>query len=276
MVTDTFSTIFKNGSTIYFYSSIFFPTEIKTDVFILYSFVRTADNFVDAIPQQKKEFYKFREDYELALKGGNVDDEIIHAFISLMKRKQFDKKWVDAFLDAMEQDLSKKTYKTLKETEKYMYGSAEVIGLFMAKIMNLPTASFTSARYLGKAMQLINFIRDVEEDNQLGRTYLPVDEMRSLGLKGVRNKDAVANPEAFSQFITQQITLYHQWQNEAEKGYHFIPHRFLIPIRTASDMYAYTASQIQKNPFIVYNRKVKPNKFRILATGIKNSFAMYG
>lgn len=276
MVTDTFTTIFKNGSTTYFYSSIFFPKEIKTDVFILYSFVRTADNFVDAIPQQKKEFYKFREDYELALKGGNVDDEIIHAFISLMKRKQFDKKWVDAFLDAMEQDLSKKTYKTLKETEKYMYGSAEVIGLFMAKIMNLPTASFTSARYLGKAMQLINFIRDVEEDNQLGRTYLPVDEMRSLGLKGVRNKDAVANPEAFSQFITQQITLYHQWQNEAEKGYHFIPHRFLIPIRTASDMYAYTASQIQKNPFIVYKRKVKPNKFRILATGIKNSFAMYG
>lgn len=276
MVTDTFTTIFKNGSTTYFYSSIFFPKEIKTDVFILYSFVRTADNFVDAIPQQKKEFYKFREDYELALKGGNVDDEIIDAFISLMKRKQFDKKWVDAFLDAMEQDLSKKTYKTLKETEKYMYGSAEVIGLFMAKIMNLPTASFTSARYLGKAMQLINFIRDVEEDNQLGRTYLPVDEMRSLGLKGVRNKDAVANPEAFSQFITQQITLYHQWQNEAEKGYHFIPHRFLIPIRTASDMYAYTASQIQKNPFIVYERKVKPNKFRILATGIKNSFAMYG
>lgn len=276
MVTDTFTTIFKNGSTTYFYSSIFFPKEIKTDVFILYSFVRTADNFVDAIPQQKKEFYKFREDYELALKGGNVDDEIIDAFISLMKRKQFDKKWVDAFLDAMEQDLSKKTYKTLKETEKYMYGSAEVIGLFMAKIMNLPTASFTSARYLGKAMQLINFIRDVEEDNQLGRTYLPVDEMRSLGLKGVRNKDAVANPEAFSQFITQQITLYHQWQNEAEKGYHFIPHRFLIPIRTASDMYAYTASQIQKNPFIVYKRKVKPNKFRILATGIKNSFAMYG
>lgn len=276
MVTDTFTTIFKNGSTTYFYSSIFFPKEIKTDVFILYSFVRTADNFVDAIPQQKKEFYKFREDYELALKGGNVDDEIIHAFISLMKRKQFDKKWVDAFLDAMEQDLSKKTYKTLKETEKYMYGSAEVIGLFMAKIMNLPTASFTSARYLGKAMQLINFIRDVEEDNQLGRTYLPVDEMHSLGLKGVRNKDAVANPEAFSQFITQQITLYHQWQNEAEKGYHFIPHRFLIPIRTASDMYAYTASQIQKNPFIVYERKVKPNKFRILATGIKNSFAMYG
>lgn len=276
MVTDTFTTIFKNGSTTYFYSSIFFPKEIKTDVFILYSFVRTADNFVDAIPQQKKEFYKFREQYELALKGKDVGDEIIHAFIALMKRKQFDKKWVDAFLDAMEQDLSKKTYTTLKETEKYMYGSAEVIGLFMAKIMNLPPASFTSARYLGKAMQLINFIRDVQEDNLLGRTYLPVNEMHALGLKGVRNKDAVANPEAFSQFITQQITRYHKWQKEAEKGYHFIPHRFLIPIRTASDMYAYTASQIQKNPLIVYERKVKPNKFQILATGIKNSFTMYG
>lgn len=267
----SFTNIFKSGSRTYFYSSFFFPKDVRDDVTILYAFVRTADDFVDAIPQQKKEFYAFAELYKKASHGGKVNNEIITAFIDLMNRKQIDPAWVDAFLSAMAQDLTKTIYNTIEETEEYMYGSAEVIGLMMAKIMNLPQESFAAAQKLGKAMQYINFIRDINEDIQLGRTYLPFKELKKTGLHSLHPKDTFEKREAFTDYILNQISRYEVWQAEAEKGFHYIPVRFRIPIKTASDMYKYTANQIKKDPLVVYRRKVKPSMYLIIGAGVKNS-----
>lgn len=265
-----FIDIFKRGSTTYFYSSLFFPPDVKNDVRILYAFVRTADNYVDNIPQDKKGFASFVQEYSAALKGKKINNPVIYEYARLAQRKQFDTEWTRAFLQSMEQDLRKKVYRTLGETEAYVYGSAEVIGLMMAAILNLPEESYPAARMLGKAMQYINFIRDIQEDIELGRTYLPADELQSSGLKMLNVQEAVKKPHQFSGFIRQQITHYENWQQQAEKGFHLIPRRYRSAIKTASDMYKYTASRIYRDPFIVFEKKVKPAKSRILLTGLKN------
>lgn len=273
METSTFAKIFKAGSRTYFYSSLFFPKAVRDDVFILYSFVRTADDFVDSIPQQKKAFLRFVSQYHAALQGTQVDNEIITEYVDLMHRKQFDPQWVEAFLKAMQQDLTKSVYKSIKETEEYMHGSAEVIGLMMAAIMDLPKESYPAARKLGKAMQFINFIRDIQEDITLGRMYLPFNELTKLGLKELSYKDAQQNPEAFQDFIEHQLNRYMKWQKEAEMGFYFIPSRYRIPIKTASDMYKFTAFEIRKNPFMIYKKKIKPSVYQIIGNGIRNSVA---
>jgi len=63
------------------------------------------------------------------------------------------------------------------------------------------------------------------------------------------------------------------WQREAEGGYRFIPYRYLLPIKTAADMYIWTAKQIERNPMVVYERQVKPPKLRIVLQALYNSFA---
>lgn len=263
--------IFKKGSKTYFYSSLFFPKSIREDIFILYSFVRKADDFVDIIPQQKKEFQLFKENYYKALKGEKTNDIIVSLFVDLIKRRKFSKLWVKYFFSAMELDLNKKNYKNLKEIEKYMVGSAEVIGLMMSNIMNLSRRSYYYACYLGKAMQYINFIRDIDEDLQLGRTYFPVKELKKYKLNSLSKHHTKKHPEHYKKFIKAQLDFYKKSQKIAEKGFKFIPRRYLIPIKTASDMYNWTAAQIEKDPFIVYKQKVKPSKVRILLTIIKNS-----
>ena len=152
---------FKKGSKTYFYSSIFFPAKAREEVFILYSFVRKTDDFVDAIPQQKTDFYNFCRKYREAIKGKNSGDIIIDSFISLSKKLGFESGWIDAFLISMEKDLTKKKYNDLEETLEYIYGSAEVIGLMMSKIMRLHPDSFLYAKMVGRSMQYINFIRDL-------------------------------------------------------------------------------------------------------------------
>ena len=267
--------VFKAGSTTYFNSSLFFPPAMRAEVFALYGFVRVADNFVDAIPQEAEAFRRFVARYRAAWAGTPADDAIIDDFVALARQLEFDPAWTDAFLASMEADLSKRFYRTEAEMLEYVYGSAEVIGLYMAKIMRLPAEAQFAAQRLGRAMQVINFIRDAAEDAGLGRRYLPLER------DGVRLLDvpddwlpsrewAQAHPAEWTAFLRGHLERYAAWQAEAEAGYRFIPRRPRTAVRTAGDMYNWTARRIAADPFVVFERQVKPKKGRILLQALWN------
>lgn len=259
--------IFRRGSRTYFFSSIAFPPALRDDVFALYAFVRTADDFVDQPPgrQDGTGFDRFRERYAAAAAGRTAGDPVIDAFVELAARRRFRADWVDAFFGAMAQDLTQTGYATVADTLAYVYGSAEVIGLMMAAIMELPEAAHRPARMLGRAMQYINFIRDIDEDRELGRTYLPAAELAAAGLRSLDPAEAQRRAPAFRRFVRGEIDRYLGWQRAADAGFHFIPRRPRVAIRTASDMYRWTAGRIRAEPLIVYRRKVRPSPARILA-----------
>ena len=270
----TIYTIFKKGSKTYFYSTIFFPKTVKKDVFTLYSFLRKADDYVDSIPQDAESFYAFKDRYIIAKNGKITGDVVIDSFVELANRKNFDDEWVHAFLNSMEMDIYKSTYQNMEELMNYLYGSSEVVGLFMAKIMDLPPESFKAARNLGRAMQYINFIRDISEDIELGRVYFPQDDLAEFGLENLEETHTTINSDNFKGFIRKQLETYKEWQNEAEKGFSFIPYRYLISIKTASDMYNWTASEIERDPFVVYKKKVKPSTSKIVFNVFSNSIGL--
>ncbi len=268
-----FIEIFRRGSRTYFNSSRFFPSEVRRDVFCLYAFVRTADDFVDRVPQDRAGFESFRETFE-ACRGGRVvsGGPIIDRFLETSERCAFEPGWVDGFLDSMRMDLIKHSYDDLGEILRYVYGSAEVIGLMMAAIMNLEEKAYPYARLLGRAMQYINFIRDIREDLGFGRTYIPASELKRHGFLKLSEEEAKRRPDDFRALIRDQISRYRIWQKAAEHGYPYIPRRCRIPIMTAADMYRWTAEQIATRPFAVFEGPVKPSRSRILRKAMKNLF----
>ncbi len=269
--------IFKNGSTTYYFSSKFFPRKVREDVADLYSFVRTADDYVDNKPEQTEKLIKLEEYYLASLKvksfdfrvkkNDSVDQRVVKNIIRVSRKYGFKDAWVESFIASMKHDISPKTYETLSDSLDYVYGSADVIGLMMAKIMGLPDEALKYAQMQGRAMQWINFVRDIKEDNSLGRCYFPVADLKKFGLASLDEKVALNNPDKFNKFIRFQIKRYYGWQKEANKGFKFIPRRLRIPLQTAVDMYAWTAEQIEKDPFIVFEKKVKPRKRDILRRG---------
>lgn len=265
--------IFKSGSKTYYYSSLFFPRGVRDDVSVFYAYVRTADNFVDSSPQDAAGFMKFRRDSEKALKSGSSNDPIIQGMVNLVKKHDIRSEWVLAFLDAMEADTKKSEYKTMKELEDYMYGSAEVIGLIMSRILKLPEESFEAARLQGRAMQLINFIRDIEEDNELKRQYLPTQDMKKYGLTNL-SKPVNRTRAKFDEFVRYQIQRYRHLQKEAEAGYKYIPKKYLVAIKTAADMYNWTADEIEKNPRVVFEKKVKPRPSYVIFSALRNVYRL--
>ncbi len=274
MINKTIYSLFKKGSKTYYYSTLFFPKNVKHDVFILYSFLRKADDYVDQIPQDADGFYQFLDRYYSAKEGEITNDVVVDSFAELAERKNFDDKWVNSFLSSMAMDITISTYKNMDELLKYLYGSSEVVGLFMARIMDLSEDSFHAARYLGRSMQYINFIRDIAEDFELGRTYFPQDDLEYFNLNNLGEQQAKMNPEGFKGLVRKQLNTYQKWQAKAEEGFQYIPHRYLMPIKTASDMYKWTAQQIEKDPFVVYQRKVKPSIPKIVSNVLYNSIQL--
>ena len=267
--------IFQRGSTTYYNSTKLFQKEIRKDVTTLYSFVRIADNYVDAVPQDIEGFTNFKNNYYDALNGKKMDNLVIRNFIELSQRMNIEQEWVDSFLESMEMDTVKSEYNNLEELNKYLYGSSEVIGLMMNRVMNLDERADESARYLGKAMQFINFIRDIDEDLDSNRTYFPKDTLSKFGLSGLTRGEARRKPKQFEAFIKSQIALYFKWQKKAEAGFEYIPKRMRVAVITASDMYAWTAMRINNDPFVVYSAQIKPTKYRVLLSGLKNLTRTY-
>lgn len=265
------ATIFRNASTTYYWSSLFFPASVRADVFKLYSFVRVADDFVDTVPQDEKSFYELKDVW---LGKRSAENPLIRQVVEninyLSEKYHFDPAWIEAFLESMEADIRPVPYKTLQDSLHYVYGSADVIGLMMAKILDLPESAMETAGRQGRAMQWINFIRDIDEDNGLGRCYFPREDLIKIGLSDLSCESAEANPKEYKKFIRLQIDRYKQWQQEAEAGYKYIPKRLRIPVRTAAAMYGWTAHEIAKDPFVVFEKKVKPSKFRVAFTALRN------
>ncbi len=269
MTSQQAASIFRRGSRTYFYSSLFFPAWARSDVVSLYAFVRTADDFVDRIPQDGAGLQEFVRQYRAAVAGAGVADPIIRDFVALARRCEFDPAWTDAFLESMQLDLSKRHYATMAELEHYMRGSAEVVGLMMARILHLPPQADHSAERLGRAMQYINFLRDIIVDYELGRTYVPEEVLHGHGLAALAPEAIRALPDCFQALVRAEVARYRAWQAEAEAGFHWLPPRAAVAIRSASDMYRWTADRIERQPLVVLERQVRPSVARILLTGAR-------
>ena len=259
--------LFRQGSKTFYHSSRWFPRGVRNDVAVLYSFVRTADNLVDNPPVSPEVFREFRRKWEAADQGTPAGDWIIDPFVELSRRKGFDRRWTLGFLDTMEGDLAPVPCETLEDVLRYTWGSAETIGLFMARLLDLPPEASPTAVLMGRSLQFINILRDLGEDETLGRRYLPLG---NSGLPALTAAAARAAPEAFCRYLREQAEVYSTWQKAARAGYRYLPWRYRVAVKTASDLYNWTARVIRKDPMVVWDRKVKPSWVRILATAGAN------
>ncbi len=118
-------------------------------------------------------------------------------------------------------------------------------------------------------MQMLNFIRDIKEDIELGRQYIPNADMKKLQVKAITPQDP-----HIKELIRFELDRYFALQKEAEKGYKYIPRAYLIPIKTAADLYIWTARKISKDPLVVFRKKIKPTPLYVFWIILKNNLTI--
>ncbi len=155
--------------------------DVKKGIYAIYGFVRLADEIVDSLYQYDRKFLldKLNEDLQYALKFGISSNTIIVAFADTVKKYNIERMHIEAFMQSMENDLYKSTYNDSHDLDRYIYGSADVVGLMCLKVfckgkVELYEKLKFSAQKLGSAFQKVNFLRDLKYDIQhLGRSYFP-------------------------------------------------------------------------------------------------------
>lgn len=193
-------------STSFAASSYLLAPRIRRDIRALYAVVRVADEIVDGAAEDAglglAEREKVLSSYERAVREAAASafhtDPVVQAFGEIARRCRFEDEWIRAFFAAMRSDLRPIRHDA-ESLARYVYGSAEVVGLMCLAIFrggSAPDAELArGARALGRGFQMINCLRDVGEDTRvLGRHYLPVldEEAKDSVIAGVRADFALA------------------------------------------------------------------------------------
>ncbi|MCM6775387.1 phytoene/squalene synthase family protein [Nocardia sp. CDC159] len=175
----------------YFLATRLLPPDRRPAVHALYGFARYVDDLVDlpeteATPETVRARIATAEG-QLAdgLARGDSDVPVVAAAVHTARRYGIDPALFSAFLASMRMDLEIRDYPTRTELRRYTYGSAQVIGLQLLPVLGTVTDPAEAAPYaaaLGDAFQLTNFLRDIAEDLDRGRIYLPADELAVFGV----------------------------------------------------------------------------------------------
>ena len=186
--------VIKRYSTSFYFSSRLLSKSIRQDIFNIYGFVRLADEIVDTFHEfPKKELLEeFERELWRSVENKISLNPILNSFQYTVNKYSIPKDLITSFLESMKMDLEKKEYNTVEEYKKYIYGSADVVGLMCLKVFvkgseKLYNTLSPFAISLGSAFQKVNFLRDLKDDsNILNRVYFPNVDMNNFNEESKR------------------------------------------------------------------------------------------
>ena len=244
LVTQRYSTSFSLGTRL-------LSNSIRVHIYNIYGFVRFADEIVDSFHEFNKVdlLNRFEEDLMHAISNKISLNPILNSFQFTVNEKKIDIELIKAFLKSMRMDLTKNNYKTKKEYNEYIYGSADVVGLMCLKVF----VDGNNSKYeklkpyamsLGSAFQKVNFLRDLNADfKNLDRTYFPnlnlsnFDEESKINIINEIEKDF----------------------NHALKGIFMLPESSRLGVYTAYKYYRKLLIKLKKTPSV----KIQSARIRV-------------
>ena len=258
----------------YYLATLLLPKEKRPFVHALYGFARYADEIVDDLESslsidEKASALKVWGDGILAdLRKGQSKDHIGRALIDTVNRFAIPIEHFEAFLHSMTMDLSITEYQTYEDLLEYVYGSAAVIGLQMVPILgSTDPRAYEAAQKLGIAFQLANFIRDVDEDLERGRVYLPIQELAEHGVSWQMLNERVLTPQIRSA-LQAQIKRVRALQKESEFGISLLDASSRPCIEAASELYCGIVDEVEKIDYEIFTKRATTSTWRRLKVAL--------
>jgi len=256
----------------YYLATLLLPPAKRPHVHALYGFARYADEIVDDLASNltldEKAFVlkKWSNQVLSDIKSGSSNDPIAAAVVDTTSRFKIPIAHFEAFLHSMNMDLTVRQYQTYEDLHEYVYGSAAVIGLQMVSVLgtispDAVTSANEAAEKLGIAFQLANFIRDVGEDLDRGRVYLPMTELEAHGVNRQMLEARVTTPQIKSA-LKEQIQRVRRLQNESTAGIKLLTPGARQCIQAASQLYCGIVDEVEKIDYQIFTKRAKTSNWR--------------
>ena len=269
-------------STSFFIVTRFLPPIKRAKVEAIYSAVRYPDEIVDTFPIGKDEQIRrldlWAAQYERSLDVRSIKEAIsrdipcfLASFSTVVRDQMIPHEHYRSFIEAMRRDVCPRRFSTIDDLiESYIYGSAIVVGYFLTYVYGATTEqafkrALASARSLGIALQLTNFLRDVGEDQRRGRLYLPLDMLRAEGVEEVDVTDHRQHA-ALNRVLRKLSAIAEQYYRSASADLDAFAPDSRTAIRACIDVYRQLNIRIGRSAQGILHRESVPisEKFKVL------------
>lgn len=257
----------KEYGTTYFWGAVLLAKPRRRHVHAVYALCRLADDIVDdqvANAGRSNEEIAGRLDafaagFRSALAARGSDDPVMAAVIHTVLGADIDPECFDRFFGAMAMDLTTTSYESWSDLCGYMEGSAAVIGEMMLPVLQpMSPQAREPARALGQAFQLTNFLRDINEDLDLGRVYVPQEDLRRFGVD-VDSRTVTPEWRAMMAF---QISRNRELYRLADSGIPMLPPRSARCVSAARVLYSQILDLIEDADYNVFRHRVRVPTWR--------------
>jgi phytoene synthase len=274
--------VLRKYSSSFFIVTRFLPFAKRQEVEIIYAAVRYPDEIVDTFPLSQADrierLRSWRAAYDAAVACGSMREALqiglpvfAAGFAEVVRRHAIPLEHYHSFLDAMELDVYPRHFASLRDlNDSYVYGSAVVVGYFLTYVYGSVEKSkfrcaLESSKNLGIALQLTNFLRDVQEDRRRGRLYIPTEMLDAVGLT-VEDIDSGANQALWRRLLVRFAQTAEQYYALSEKDLGAFSPDCLPAIKACIAVYRELNRRIIESPDSHSRRISVPlaNKFRLL------------
>ncbi len=260
----------KAYGTTYYAATLLMPRVKRHHVHALYAFCRYADDIVDdlgpaPVDDRARALAELGDRFFSDLERGDSDDEVLKAVVHTVNAFDLNPDCFRRFLRSMTMDLTVERYETFDDLLDYMDGSAAVIGEMMLPILE-PTsaAALRHARDLGIAFQLTNFLRDVGEDIDRGRVYIPQEDLRRFDADPQLRR---VTPE-WRALMAFEIRRTREYYDSADLGIPLLPPPSARCIRVARRLYSEILDRIERAGGDVFTKRARvPSARKALVVG---------
>lgn len=239
----------------FYFASALLPEEKRSAVRALYAFCRTVDDIVDESTDDQREsrldYWRGMIEHASFLDG----DLVAAAWADTLARYHIPRHYALQLIDGVNRDLTQTRYQTFEELATYCYGVASTVGLMSMYIVGFKSSDAVPyAIKLGVALQMTNILRDIGEDYQNGRLYLPREE---LAFHGIREQDIAEGriTDNWRQFMKFQIERTRHLYEDSWAGVKLLEREGQLAIGAASVFYQGILDEIEKNDYDVFTRR---------------------
>lgn len=258
--------ITKKSRSNFLYSTVFLPREKSEALKVLYAFFRYSDDITDSdvYSTEKKRalLSEWKENLISAVEFKSSASTILNRLAQVIKVFRIPVEHLIEFLKGMEMDLTQNYYETFSELRQYCYRVASTVGLTIVEVLGYKNPLVRKyAENLGIALQLTNILRDIKEDIQNSRIYVPLEDLNRFGYTTADLKSNVYN-ECFRSLMQYECKRVKDYFNLARS---FLPEedrKSMFMAHIIEKIYQSILRKIQKNNYNVFEYRATVSKFR--------------